>query len=62
MNVEQNSFSGDVLNVSSVVGIKEIIGNKVKPSIIYAIMLILICMIAIGNTGFRLQHSTSTTK
>jgi len=29
VNVEQSSFSGVVLNVSRLVGIKEIIGNKV---------------------------------
>jgi len=29
VNVEQSSFSGVVLNVSSLVGIKEIIGSKV---------------------------------
>jgi len=30
MNVEQNSFSGVVLNVRRMVGIKEIIGSKVQ--------------------------------
>ena len=29
MNIEQNSFNGVVLNISRLVGIKEIIGSKV---------------------------------